>query len=176
MRAPRLALKVALGLVTLALGPVVLGQVPDEVRARLGRDSVISTETWVFASATGPMRGSRETDEHRQAARAMAAIARSLCKFEPGPGKRLEAGVSGYSMVSSIQRGREIEVVMRAPLQKASCRVEVIETKPEVAAASGNSLLTNERSTAEPDGSTQVLRPDYTREKNMTIRMLNRDY
>ncbi|MFM8546308.1 MAG: hypothetical protein ACKODB_01580 [Betaproteobacteria bacterium] len=169
-------MKIGWGLVIFGLGTTAFGQVPDEVRARLGRDGVVITESWVFASATGAMRGSREADEHRQATRAMAAIARSLCKFEPAPGKRLEAGVSGYTMVSSIQRGREMEVVMRAPTQTAVCRVQVIEIKPEVAEASGNSLLPNERPAAEPDAATQLLRPDYIREKNMTIRVLNREY
>lgn len=168
-------MRIGLGVLLLGLGPIVLAQVPDDVRARLGRDGVISTEAWIFASATGPIRGTRETDEHRQATRAMATIARSLCRFEPAPGRRLQAGVTGYTMVSSIQRGSEIEVVMRAPMQVASCRVEAIEIKPAVAAAVGKNLVPDERR-VEPDESTQILRPVYMREKNMTIRILNRDY
>lgn len=168
-------MRFALGVLLLGLGPIAWAQVPDDVRARLGRDGVISTEAWIFASATGPIRGTRETDEHRQATRAMAAIARSLCRFEPTPGKRLQAGVTGYTMASSIQRGSDIEVVMRAPVQAAVCRVETVETKTDLAVTGANTLMPSER-TAEPDASTQILRPEYIREKNMTIRILNREY
>jgi hypothetical protein len=162
------------GVLLLGVLPAVFAQVPDDVRERLGRDGVVMTDAWVFASASGPMRGSREGDEQRQATRAMSAIARSLCKFEPGPGRRLEAGVTGFAMVSSIQRGRDLEVIMRAPVQSPSCKVTIMEIKPETPPAPSN-LMPKEQ-VPESDSSVQIAPPGYIREKNMTIRVLNREY
>lgn len=167
-------MKACCAVLLLGVLPTVFAQVPDDVRDRIGRDGVVMTDAWVFASATGAMRGSREGEEQRQATRAMSAIARSLCKFEPGPGRRLEAGVTGFSMVSSIQRGRDLEVIMRAPLQSPSCKVTVIEIKPEAPAAPSN--LAPKEQGLESDSSVQIAPPGYVREKNMTIRVLNREY
>jgi hypothetical protein len=167
-------MKAGLGLLLLGVLPAVFAQVPEDVKDRLGRDGVVITSNWIFASASGPIRGSREVDEQRHATKAMSAIARSLCKFEPGPGRRLEAGITGFAMVSAIQRGRDLEVVMRAPVQSPSCKVTVIEIKPETPASPSN--LAPKDEAQDSDSSVQIAPPGYIREKNMTIRMLNREY
>lgn len=167
-------MKTGAGVLMLGVLPAVFAQVPDDVRGRLGRDGVVTTDAWVFASATGTLRGTREGEEQRQATRAMSLIARSLCRFEPGPGRRLEAGVTGFAMVSSIQRGRDVEVIMKAPLQSPSCKVTVIEIKQEAPATPSN--LAPKESVPEPDSSVQIATPGYIREKNMTIRVLNAEY
>lgn len=167
-------MKACWGVFLLGVLPAVFAQVPDDVRYRLSRDGVVITDAWIFASASGPMRGSLEGDEQRQATRAMSAIARSLCKFEPGPGRRLDAGVTGFAMVSSIQRARDLEVIMRAPIQSPSCKVTVIEIKPE--APTAFSHLVPKEQVPESDSSVQVAAPGYIRDKNMTIRVLNREY
>jgi hypothetical protein len=154
--------------------PNVFAQVPDDVREQLGRDGVVIKDAWIFASVSGPMRGSRESDEQRQATRAMSAIARSLCKFEPGPSRRLEADVSGFVMVSSIQRGPDLEVTIKAPVQHPSCKVMVITIKPEKPAAPSN--LAHKEQALEFDSSVQVAAPSFIREKNMTVRVINREY
>ncbi len=133
-------------------------QVPDEVQARLGRNSAVTTSSWVYASATGPLRGSREVSEDLQATRAMREVAHALCNFEPALGKSLEAGITGFTMMSSVVRGREVEVVMRAPMQKPICRVVAV---PLSAAAPAPAL------TAEPA---------YIRSNDMTIRIFGVEY
>lgn len=158
------------------LSPPVVAQVPDEVRVRLGRDGVATTDQWFFASATGTIRGTRDAEEDRQAARAMQAIARAMCRFEPAPGKRLEAGITGFAMASSIQRGREVEVIMRAPVQNPVCRIQVAEATPATAAPKADARLQPPESLDEKDQSTRVLQPAYIREKNMTIRVYGGEY
>ena len=158
----------------LGLLGVAHSQVPDEVRSRLSRDGVVSTESWIFAIANGPLRGTRLGDEDRQATRAMSAIAQSLCKFESGPGRRLVADVNGFTMVSSVQRSQELEVIMRAPLQTPSCRVEMVEINQKVLAPNNNPVVIERVVDESPF--VKILQPDYKREKNITTRILNREY
>lgn len=170
----------ALTLVVLAmLAQPAWTQVPDEVRARLGRNSAVTTSSWVYASATGPLRGSREVSEDLQATRAMREAARALCNFDPAPGKSLEAGITGFTMMSSVVRGREVEVVMRAPMQKPICRVVVAPlsaaaTAPALAAAPPRLASPTERAAGDP--STQLLKPAYIRSSDMTIRIFGVEY
>ncbi len=160
----------ALTLVVLAaLAQQAWAQVPDEVRARLGHNSVVMTSLWVYASASGPLRGSREVSEDMQATRAMREVARALCNFELVPGKSLEAGITGFTMMSSVVRGREVEVVMRAPMQKPICRVVAV---PLSAAAPAPALA----SELARNPTTQLLEPAYIRSSDMTIRIFGVEY
>jgi hypothetical protein len=149
-------------------------QIPNNVRDRLARDGVVVTDAWIFASASGPIRGSLEGYEQFQATRAMSAIARSLCKFEPRPGRRLEAGVTGFSMVSSIQRGSDLEIIMRAPVQSPLCKVTVTENNLVLPEA--HRYLAPKEQVPESDLLVQITPSGYIRDKNMTVRMFNREY
>lgn len=169
----RLCFVLAAGL----FGAAVMAQVPEDVRNRLAKDAVVSTDTWYFASASGTIRGTRETEEDRLATRAMQALARAMCQFEPSTGKRLEASIRGFSMVSSTLRGRELEVIMRAPLQAPVCRVLSVESSPLAAQQINNAAQSSVPETAsQRDITTRILEPAYIREKNMTIRIFGGEY
>jgi len=146
------------------LAQAALAQVPDDVREQLARGGVATSRGQVYASASGPLRGTRESSEELYATRAMRVLAMSLCGFEPAPGRSLEAGISGFTLVSAILRGREVEVVMRAPVQKPVCRVIPAAVVPAAPLAPAG------------DAATRLLEPGYTRSKDMTVRIFGGEY
>ena len=84
------------------------------------------------------------------------------------------ADVNGFTMVSSVQRSQELEVIMRAPLQTPSCRVEMVEINQKVLAPNNNPVVIERVVDESPF--VKILQPDYKREKNITTRILNREY
>lgn len=158
------------------LTPLALAQVPDEVREQLARGGVASVRGHVYASASGPLRGTREASEDLYATRAMRLVAASLCGFEPAPGRALEAGITGFTMVASTLRAREVEVVMRAPVQKPACRVVPV---PVAAPASPPAAATPAPANLLPpaaDAATRLLEPGYIRSNDMTVRIFGGEY
>jgi hypothetical protein len=112
---------------TLAFTTSVNAQLPPDVRDRLAERSVVAKGSFVYAKAAGSLRGTREASESFYATVATRNMAHFLCDVAVSPGKRLEAKLEGLSLVSSTGAGPELEVVVRAPAQKPSCKVVVME-------------------------------------------------
>lgn len=144
----------------------VPAQVPDEVREQLVRTGVATGRGHIYASASGPLRGSPEASEQLYATRAMRSVAASLCGFEPGPGRSLEAGVTGFTMVATTLRGREVEVVVRAPVQKPECRVVAVPLQDPAVPSHPPAA----EATARPLG------PALSRSNEMTVRIFGGEY
>ncbi len=174
-----------LGLGVQALqAPLARAQVPQEVRELLARSGVATGGGHVYARVSGPLRGTREASEDLYATRAMRAVAASLCGFEPGPGRALEAGVAGFTLVASSLRGREVEVVMRAPVQKPVCRVVTAPLPvPALAApavpaapAPAPAPVIEPSQPQAAEAATRLIEPSYIRSSDMTVRIFGGDY
>ena len=120
----------ALSVMALAFTTTVSAQLPPDVRDRLAERSVVATGSFVYAKAAGSLRGTREASESFYATLATRNMAHFLCDVAVTPGKRLEAKLEGLSLVSSTGVGQELEVVVRAPAQKPSCKVVVVAVPP----------------------------------------------
>ncbi len=151
-------------------------QVSDDVLARLAREGVVRDGASYFARATGLIRGTQEVEEHRLVTRAMLMLARVLCGFEPSSGTRLDADISGFTMVSSIQRGREIEVVVRAPLQTPTCRVSADAGSAGASSPASTPSTASTDRPAQRDAGAQAREPAHIRDENITIRVLGSEY
>jgi hypothetical protein len=146
-----------------------LAQVPPEVRERLASSNVVNNGAHVYAISTGVIRGTKETSEEFQVTRAMRTIANRLCEFEPTQGKRLEASITGVTLMSAITRGKDMEVVIRVPTQQPLCRVVVVESEQLAAPAKPD--------TAKPDEfQTRITSPSYVRSKDIVIRIFGGEY
>lgn len=167
------------------LGSVVLGglilccsaaaQVPQDVREKLTPRDVIIRADYIYAMSAGAIRGSIETSEQLQVTRAMRSIAHTLCDFQPLVGKRLETGIVGVTLVASTTRGKEIEVVIRAPIQKPVCKVLLTTPPsdlpgPEV----GVTHAFSQRPTEEAQ--TRLTEPGYSRSQDIVIRIFGGEY
>ena len=151
-------------------------QVPVDVRGRLGSNDVIKAAPWVYASSSGPMRGTRESTEDYLATRAMRAIAHSLCNVERSPSVRLEAEVRGFTMVATESSGRDVIVIMRAPLQRPSCHMTPVAPKETSAKMA---IAESPARTSEPikeEESIVLVAPGYSRSKDITIRVFGGEY
>ena len=171
-------LRYPVGLAALAVCAGAAGSpLTDDLQARLSREGVVRDGATYFARATGTLRGSFDVEQDRLATRAMLMLARVMCGFEPSPGKRLEADISGFAMVSSVQRGREIDVVLRAPVQTPACRVVSTEVAAPAASPSATAPIV---SAADPsvtrDAGTRTREPHLVRDKNITVRVFGNEY
>ncbi len=114
----------------LACSAPALTQLSDPQRDRLAAGEVVPHEGHLYAMATGSVRGTREGTEQMLITRAMRSIAHQLCDFEASPNRRLEARLTGVTLVSSTAQGRDLEVVVQAPPQKPNCRIVAVEPAP----------------------------------------------
>lgn len=132
----------------------------------------------MYASAVGSVRGTRESSEELLATRAMRSLAHALCAFQPSAGRVLETSISGMTMVFSSLRGKEIEVVMKAPVQQPDCKVRTVVVAAPLAVQPV--VIPEQEKTIKPEVSpksdVELLRPDYTRSKNITVRVLSGEY
>jgi hypothetical protein len=170
----------ALGLAFVAFP--IKAQVPADVRERLGSNGITKAGQWIYGSASGTQRGTREGTEDLLATKAMRLIAHSLCNFEPNPNTKLEVAVSGFTMVSSEARGQDLVVTMRAPLQNPSCRVVSLPSRkvagstiaPENNITDTTFPYKDEQATVER--ATVLVEPSYSRSKDITIRVFGGEY
>lgn len=154
-----------------------VAQLPDHLQPRFTGEGVVRDGTVYFAKATGTLVGTREIEESRLATRAMRMLLQEMCPRERAAGGRLEAEISGLAMASSILRGRELEVVLRAPVQTPTCR----DVRADVAAP-GTSLSGNipnpswSTHPAKRDAGGLPLDPLRARERDITIRIFGSEY
>jgi hypothetical protein len=156
-----------------------LAQVPEDVRVRLGPNGIVTAEGFIYASSTGVLRGARETSEDFQATRAMHQLVYALCDVQPATSRVIEASITGFTLVSSIFKGKEIEVIMRAPVQKPDCKAFAVAAFP-----SDISTSPAEAGPGRPksmfEGATDLgikpSNPSYTRSKDITVRIFGGEY
>lgn len=171
-----------LGLATIAFP--LAAQVSSEVRERLGSNGVTKAGQWIYASASGLQRGTREGTEEFLATKAMRSIAHALCNFDPSPSARLEAEISGLTMVSNEMRGQGILVTMRAPLQNPNCRVVPVSLRGEVVPIkrADESVGTIAPRSSRPEKVDEaeklpvLVEPEIIRSKDTTIRIFGGEY
>jgi hypothetical protein len=159
-------------LLTVGLACVALSspaQVPEDVRGNLGRNATVIAGSFIYAGATGTIRGTRETTEDIQATRAIRLLAHALCDVAPAAGQVLETSITGLVLVSSTMRAREVEVVMRAPVQKPECKVlTAIQASPITG--------TGVPESRSPNVDLRLTNPGYARSKDITVRILGAEY
>lgn len=144
-------------------------QVPQEVRERLVSNNVVSNGAHIYAISSGVIRGTRESNEELQVTRAMKVIANRLCEFESALGKRLEASITGVTLMSAVTHGKEMKVVIRVPTQQPLCKIVVVEAKQLVAP--------DRLDTAKSDEfQTRLTSPSYVRSKDIVIRIFGGEY
>lgn len=155
----------ALCVMALAFTTSVSAQLPPDVRDRLAERSVVATGSFVYAKAAGSLRGTREASESFYATLATRNMAHFLCDVAVTPGKRLEAKLEGLSLVSSTGVGQELEVVVRAPAQKPSCKVVVVAVPPAFPAP--QQLSQGQRADEKPK---PLVEPNSLRQNDIVIR------
>jgi hypothetical protein len=150
---------------------VIHAQVPADVRERLLIGEVVVRDAWLYAMATGPLRGSREGSESWLVTRAMRHLGNKLCSFEAVPGRRLEVGIKGVTLVASEIQGKEMTVVIQAPVQKPSCKVTVMASEQ----SSPGSPSPTEVGRIE-EMQIRLVDPSFQRAKDIVIRNFGGEY
>lgn len=164
------------GLSIVSLSLSVNAQVPSDVRSRLSAEHVISDERHVYARGAAAVKGTSETAEQRAVMDALRLIVNKLCKYEPRSDRRLEAAVTGASLIDSIRVQRTLEVVVRVPLQSPSCKVVEIERSAERLNQESGKRSTDLGSKPEGTTQTKLLDSSYQRSRGITTRVLGGEY
>ncbi len=134
-------------------------QVTAELREQLLAGQVVIRDAQVYAMASGAQRGTLESTQDWLVTRAMRSMAHKLCAFEPVPGQRLDVSLQGVTLVSAETRAQEMVVVIRAPVQKPSCKVTVAQpVQPPSLAPRSSDSQPRAADTVEPRMSDIVIR------------------
>ena len=160
---------IALSALTCAL--FVNAQVPPDVRESLSSRQVVASGHYVYATAEGLFRGTLEASEELLVTRAMRGLVHKLCEFDPSPGKRLEVSLSGVTLVASTIKGKAMEVVIRVPVQKPTCKVIAVDASL-VSATQATKLeaIPNEVSQI------RLIESKYTRSQDIVLRIFSGEY
>jgi hypothetical protein len=150
---------------------VVHAQVPADVREQLKAGEVVMRNAQVYAMASGALRGTREGSESWLVTRAMRHLGNKLCAFEAMPGRQLEVGIQGVTLVASETRGKEMTVVIQAPVQKPSCKVTVVATEPRLLVGS-----TPPEASSIEETQIRLVEPSFLRAKDIFIRSFGGEY
>lgn len=169
---PQQAIVFVVGALSLVCCASAMSQVEPQIREKLTLHAAVIVEGQVYAMAAGPVRGTRESSEDFLVTRAMRLMANKLCEFEALPGKRLEAGITGVTLLSSISRGKDIEVVIRAPFQKPACKVTVVDPVQTLAPVP----VSPDPSSRIDQGPTRLVEPSYIRSQGIVIRSFGGEY
>ena len=94
-----------------------------------------------------------------------------LCEFDLSQDKRLEASLSGVSLVASTIKGKAMEVVIRVPVQKPSCKVIVVNS-----AIAAPAQATKSEATRHEDTQIRLTESKYTRSQDIVIRIFSGEY
>ncbi len=81
---------------------------------------------FVFARARAPLRDSMAPLQSFLASRASFYAARSLCQYTATPDTRLDATLTGVSVVEARSEGDQLTVTVRLPLQRPDCVVRSV--------------------------------------------------
>ena len=161
----------AIALSALTCAFFVNAQVPPDVRESLSTRQVVTSGSYVYATAEGPVRGTREASEEFLVTRAMRGLVYRLCEFDPSPNKRLEGSLSGVNLVSSTIKGKAMEVVIRIPVQKPSCKVIALDaTLASSTQATKLEVIPNE------DTQIRLIESKYTRSQDIVVRIFSGEY
>ena len=114
----------------------VQAQVDAEMRAQLLVSEVVIRDLQIYAAASGSFGGTFDGTRELLVTRAMRSMAHKLCGFAPTPGRRLEVGLQGVTLLTTETDARKMTVVIRAPVQSPPCRVTVLEPTQAPAEAS----------------------------------------
>ena len=141
------------------------------MRESLSSRQVVTSGRYVYAAAEGPLRGTREASEELLVTRAMRGLVHQLCEFDLSQDKRLEASLSGVSLVASTTKGKAMEVVIRVPVQKPSCKVIVVDS-----ANAAPAPATKSEATRNEDMQIRLTESKYTRSQDIVIRIFSGEY
>jgi hypothetical protein len=114
-------------------------QVDAQMREQLLVNEVVIRDFQIYAMASGPFGGTFDGSRELLVTRAMRSMAHKLCGFVPTPGRRLEVGLQGVTLLSTETDSRRMAVVIRAPVQNPACKVIVLEPTQAPAEASRSS-------------------------------------
>jgi len=146
-------------------------QVTPDLLESLSSRQVVTSGSYVYTMAEGPMRGTREASEELLVTRAMRGLVHKLCEFDPSPNKRLEGSLSGVNLVSTTIKGKLMEVVIRVPIQKPSCKVIAIDAAiAPPTQASKLEAIPNE------EAQIRLIDSKYTRSQDIVIRIFSGEY
>jgi hypothetical protein len=164
------------GLLITALSFSANAQAPSDVRSRLSAEFVVSDERHVYARGTAAIRGTSETAEQRAVMDALRLIVNKLCKYEPRSDRRLEAAVTGASLIESSRVERMLEVIVRVPIQSPRCKmVEIVRPTEPLNQESAKRLVDSD-SKADVTPQTKLLDSSYQRSGGITTRILGGEY
>jgi hypothetical protein len=155
--------------------PAAFAQVPDGVKDKLTPGGAVLHAGNYYATATGTLRGTRESMESMLSTKATRAISYKICGLEQAAGLRLQAKISGLRMVSSELVGGELSVVMTAPEQTPSCQLVVLPP-PTTSAPTADSPISPVRPGPLPASPANTAVPSKPAASDITIRNFGNDY
>ena len=155
--------------------PAAVAQVPEGVKDKLTPGSTVLHAGNYYATATGTLRGTRESMESMLSTIAMRAISYKMCGLEPAAGLRLQAKISGLRMVSSELVGSELSVVVTAPEQTPSCQLIVLPP-PTTSANAGDSPISPVQASPLPSSPANTAVPSKPGASDITIRNFGNEY
>lgn len=164
------------GLLIASVSSFANSQVPSDVRSKLSTESVVLDQRYVYATGIAKLRGTSETDEQRAVMDALRLIVNKLCRHEPRPHRRLEAAVTGASLLESSRVERKVEVVVRVPLQSPTCKVVEIARSPERLGQESDKKHEVSDKKTELTPQTKLLDSSYQRTDGITTRVLGGEY
>jgi len=165
-----------MGLFNLLSSFAVQAQLPPDVRSRLSTESVVSAESHIYAKAITVVRGTIETAEQRAVTDALRLIANKLCGFELRSDKRLEAAVVGAQLVASNKVEGTLEVVVRVPQQKPTCRFTDVPRSPLLPSANADIKAMTPDKIVETLPQTRLEAPSDKKLDGISVRVLSGEY
>ena len=108
-----------------ALLPPMAGAQPA-IPSGLAPGAVAVVGGFVFARARGPIRDPLAPLQSFLASRASFNAARWLCQYTPTPDTRLDATLTGVSVVEARSEGDQLTVTVRLQMQRPDCVVRSV--------------------------------------------------
>ncbi len=150
-------------------------QVPDGVKDKLTSGNAVLYAGNYYATATGTLRGTRESMESMLGSKAMRSLSYKMCGLEPVSGLRLQAKITGLRMVSSELIGGELSVIMAAPEQTPSCQL-IVTPPPTTSANTGDPSTSPVRPGPLPSSPANTAVPSKPAASDITIRNFGNEY